>query len=120
MSSTDEELLVPLSEVRKLKRNNSRGPGSELELSHHGEADTLDYRLQAVCPEKKKKISLWHDISLYHMDPVTKAETPYLNFVCEIPKFTRYVNAPSTPSFARESRSHGLESSLQKKVRDCY
>lgn len=89
MTST-EEFLVPLSDVRKLKRSNSRG-GSDIDLSHHGEVDTVDYRLQAVCPDRKKKISLWHDISLFHMDPETKAETPYLNFVCEIPKFTRYV-----------------------------
>ena len=99
MSSSDE-MDVPLNDVRKLKRHNSRGPGSELELSHHGEANTLEYRLQAVCPEKKKKSSLWHDISLFHMDPVSKAETPYLNFVCEIPKFTRYVLLPSSPSYA--------------------
>jgi hypothetical protein len=45
-----------------------------------------------VCPTEKKKISLWHDVSLVHIDPEKKEETPYLNFVCEIPKFTRYVS----------------------------
>ena len=37
----------------------------------------------------KKHISLWHDITLVHVDPVTNKPTPYLNFVNEIPKFSR-------------------------------
>ena len=83
-----QEAVIPLNDVRKLKRTNSRGSG-DFDLSHQGMQDTLDYRLQAVCPNEKKKISLRHDISLVHIDPEKKDETEYLNFVCEIPKFTR-------------------------------
>lgn len=85
------EQVVPLNDVREMKRSNSRGSNHDVDLAHEGMEDTLDYRLQAVCPTEKKKISLWHDVSLVHMDPEKKEETPYLNFVCEIPKFTRYV-----------------------------
>jgi len=80
---------VPLNDVRKMKRSNSRGSEHEIEIESDGEG--VDFRLQAICPvDESKKISLWHDISLVHLDPETKAETPYLNFVCEIPKFSRY------------------------------
>jgi len=85
-----EEQFIPLndSESRKMIRKNSHGSDSDLDLSAKGEG--LEYRVQAV-ESTGKKVSLWHDISLVHMDPATHTETPYLNFVCEIPKFTRYV-----------------------------
>ena len=38
---------------------------------------------------KKKEISLWHDVTLVHVDDTTGKPTPYLNFVNEIPKFSR-------------------------------
>jgi inorganic pyrophosphatase len=80
-----EETFIPLNDVRKLKRSNSKG--SDVDIASLGEEDTTEFRLQAKA--EGKKISLWHDISLVHIDPQTKQETPYLNFVCEIPKFTR-------------------------------
>lgn len=87
-----EEIHVPLNDIKKLKRSNSRGSNSDIEIANAGEMDTLDFRMQAVDAEDgTKKISLWHDISLVHIDPSTKEDTPFMNFVCEIPKFTRYV-----------------------------
>lgn len=83
----EQPASVPLSDVRKMKRSSSLGSNNDIEIESDGEG--VDFRLQAVCPDESKKISLWHDISLVHLDPESKAETPYLNFVCEIPKFTR-------------------------------
>lgn len=58
-----------------------------------GEENTLSYRIQAVEKEGiasgKKAVSLWHDVTLVHVDPATDRPTPYLNFVNEIPKFSR-------------------------------
>lgn len=81
---------VPLSDVRKIKKQSSFGSNSDVDIASRGEEDTLEFRMQAetACG---KKISLWHDVSLVHIDPQSKQETPYLNFVCEIPKFTRCV-----------------------------
>ena len=74
-----------------MKRSGSVGNTSDLDLKEKGEQDTLDYRIHGSHSTEGKKISLWHDISLIHIDPVTRRETPYYNFVCEIPKFTRLV-----------------------------
>jgi len=82
-----EESFVPLNDVRKIKKSHSKG--SDIELEAGGIEDSLSFRLQAVDPAEGKKISLWHDVSLVHLDPKTQKETSYLNFVCEIPKFTR-------------------------------
>lgn len=50
----------------------------------------MNYRMKTVDKVGgKKNISLWHDITLVHVDPVTNKPTPYLNFVNEIPKFSR-------------------------------
>ena len=81
------ETMVPLRDIRSMNRTNSRG--SEISLEDKGEKDTLEYRVQAIDPEQKQTISLWHDINLFHINPETKENTPYMNFVCEIPKFTR-------------------------------
>ena len=83
------ETFVPLNDVRQLKKKSSFGSASDVDIAAKGEEDTLEYRMQAQAGGKK--ISLWHDVSLVHIDPQTKQETPYLNFVCEIPKFTRCV-----------------------------
>jgi inorganic pyrophosphatase len=83
------ESMIPLNDVRSMKRVNSIGTNSDIDFQSDGEEDTLEYRLQAMDPSGKKKVSLWHDISLVHIDVETKHETSYLNFVCEIPKFTR-------------------------------
>ena len=81
------QTLIPLNDIRSMKHSNSRG--SDINLEDKGEKDTIEYRMQAVDLEEKKTVSLWHDINLIHMDPETNESTPYMNFVCEIPKFTR-------------------------------
>ena len=82
------EVLVPLNDSKKLDRSKSFGSDKDLSVEHAGEEDTLDYRINKTCPQGKK-ISLWHDINLKHLDTKTGEETEYFNFVCEIPKFTR-------------------------------
>jgi inorganic pyrophosphatase len=83
-----EETLIPLNDSPvKIKKTPSFG--SSCDLSASGESDTLEYRVQGVDSSGSKKVSLWHDISLTHISEETKEETPYYNFVCEIPKFTR-------------------------------
>jgi inorganic pyrophosphatase len=69
-------------------KSSSHGSNSNLQLLHEGEG--LNYRLKTVDKEGgKKAVSLWHDVTLVHVDPATNKPTPYLNFVCEIPKFSR-------------------------------
>jgi inorganic pyrophosphatase len=77
------ETLVPLDDVRKMKRS-----ASNHSIESKGESGTEGYQIRAV-NEAGRTISLWHDVSLVHIDPETQQPTPYLNFVCEIPKFTR-------------------------------
>ena len=91
-----EETLIPLNDTNGApaltdsKRQNSFGSDKGIELCHEGDEGTLDYRINATDQnDKEKKISLWHDISLNYIDPKTEEKTEYLNFVCEIPKFTR-------------------------------
>jgi inorganic pyrophosphatase len=85
-----EAVMVPLKDARRLSRAGSCGSGSDYELETDGELDTLDYRIQAVDPvDGSRKISLWHDVSLVHLDPESGKETDFHNFVCEIPKFSR-------------------------------
>ena len=90
-----EETLIPLNDTEQnpsLKRTNSFGSDKEINLHEEGREDTLDYRIHAKHGENEKTISLWHDISLNHIDANTGNKTEYFNFVCEIPKFTRYGN----------------------------
>lgn len=71
----------------------SHGSNSNLLNLAEGEENTTSFRIQTV--EKtgigsgKKPVSLWHDVTLVHIDPATNRPTPYLNFICEIPKFSR-------------------------------
>ena len=91
------ESLVPIKDdpapARPLKRGSSHGSSANLGIESVGEEGTLDYRIKAHEKEGvakgKKEISLWHDVTLVHIDPATDRPTPYLNFVCEIPKFSR-------------------------------
>eukprot|EP00978_Attheya_sp_CCMP212_P035145 scaffold151220_cov56-Attheya_sp.AAC.5 len=84
------EDMVPIGTSQKpLTRSNSHGSNSNLEIHDHGVKDTLNYRIRTVDKDGKGPVSLWHDISLVHIDPDTDQETPYLNFVNEIPKFSR-------------------------------
>jgi inorganic pyrophosphatase len=82
--------FVPLNDIRSMKRSNSHGSNKDLQLSTEGAEDSHEFRLHTT-DVSGQKISLWHDVNLVHIDPETKTETPYLNFVCEIPKFTRYI-----------------------------
>jgi hypothetical protein len=84
-------LEVSIEKQATMMSSNQRthGSASNLEMLNSGADDTLEYRIQAVDKDGAKPISLWHDVSLVHIDPVTNKPTPYLNFVCEIPKFSR-------------------------------
>jgi hypothetical protein len=91
-----DEQLVPLNDdfppqpkgnLRREGSQSSFGSEKNILLHHEGEEDTLDYRIHAKHNTQGKTISLWHDISLVHIDE--GHETEYMNFVCEIPKFTR-------------------------------
>lgn len=89
-----EEVLVPLKgmdepAVKDLKRSTSKGSDLDLKVSEAGDENTLEYRIKVMDEGAGKVVSLWHDINLVHLDPGTKEPTPYLNFVCEIPKFSR-------------------------------
>jgi hypothetical protein len=91
---TMAETLVPIKDAptsKTVQRTNSFGSDKDIDLHHQGEQDTLEYRVHAKDAQEGKTISLWHDISLVHIDHDTGKETEYYNFVCEIPKFTRWV-----------------------------
>ena len=90
------ETLIPIKDgsskaPKPFHRINSFGSDKDIDLHHEGEQDTFEYRVHARDSLAGKTISLWHDVSLVHLDPETRKETEYYNFVCEIPKFTRYV-----------------------------
>ena len=56
------------------KESNSHGSNSNLQLLHDGEG--LDYRMKTVNKNGgKKEISLWHDVTLVHIDPATNKPT---------------------------------------------
>jgi inorganic pyrophosphatase len=93
-----EEELVPIKDdsgppkakaFANEQRQNSFGSDKDIGLHHEGEQNTLDYRIHAKHSTEGRTISLWHDISLVHFDADTGKKTDYMNFVCEIPKFTR-------------------------------
>lgn len=73
------------------QRSTSFGSNSNLACMTEGDENTLEYRIKVVSDDAPADtpISLWHDVTLVHIDPTTNNPTPYLNFVCEIPKFTR-------------------------------
>ena len=93
-----DEAFVPISggteneKAKPLSRTSSRGSfGSDSDLKIHsaGPEDTLEYRI-SIKSDCGQVVSLWHDISLTYIDPSNPSHhTDYLNFVCEIPKFTR-------------------------------
>jgi hypothetical protein len=87
----DDDVGVGFNNNTSLKRSNSHGSNKDLQAIGDGMENSLEYRIHTTDATTGKKISLWHDVSLIHIDPETKQETPYMNFVCEIPKFSRYV-----------------------------
>ena len=86
------ETQVPIGEPLRSSTGLSHGSSSNLELHSHGDENTTEYCVKATDKSGAKTISLWHDVTLVHVDPATDRPTPYLNFVCEIPKFSRYVS----------------------------
>ncbi len=93
------EMLVPIkddSSKRSIKRGNSFGSDNGIDIHTAGQENTLEYRVHAKDSQEGRTISLWHDISLVHIDPKSGKETENYNFVCEIPKFSRY----AMPRFA--------------------
>lgn len=89
----EEVQLNDSANHKTIKRSGSgnHGSSSNLRLLDHGEIDTLEYRIRAVekATKHQQEISLWHDVTLVHIDPASERPTPYLNFVCEIPKYSR-------------------------------
>ena len=75
------ESEVPLGQPLRSSSGVSHGSASNLSLHSHGEANTLEFRIKAADKSGKKTISLWHDVTLVHVDPATDRPTPYLNFV---------------------------------------
>jgi len=61
----------------------------DLDTEVHGPEDTADTRYYAKDVVESEHRSLWHDLPLFEADPVTAKPTGALNFVCEIPKWTR-------------------------------
>jgi len=53
-----------------------------------GPEDTLETRIYAKDDTNEHR-SLWHDLPLFDTDINTGKPTGYVNFVCEIPKYTR-------------------------------
>jgi inorganic pyrophosphatase len=58
-----------------------------IETDTHGTEDTLEARYFAKAEGEHR--SLWHDLPLFESDLETGKPTGSLNFVCEIPKWTR-------------------------------
>lgn len=85
------ETQVPIGQPLRTSSSTglSHGSSSNLEILAHGDENTTEYRIKAADKTGSKPISLWHDVTLVHVDPATDRPTPYLNFVCEIPKFSR-------------------------------
>merc|ERR1712216_280588 len=71
---------------KKMKRVMSH---EDINTEVFGEADTADTRFYAKDAVENEHRSLWHDLPLFEADPNTGKPTGSLNFVCEIPKWTR-------------------------------
>lgn len=87
VSSPEEAHVVAASAVNAAMAAGTlamaKAPVENVITKSNGEVGTLEYRLE-VSKEKdgaKVPLSLWHDIALYSKTG--------LNFVCEIPKYTR-------------------------------
>jgi hypothetical protein len=62
----------------------------DLKAEYHGTPDTADARVFAKDVTGGEHRSLWHDLPLFEVNPDNAKPTGALNFVCEIPKWTRY------------------------------
>jgi len=77
--------LAPLRGGASMKRALSH---ENLSNEVQGDNDTLEQRIYAKDEENEHR-SLWHDLPLFEVDIKTDKPTGFVNFVCEIPKFTR-------------------------------
>jgi len=77
-------LAVPVDAASSMRKSIS---GDNLLTEVHGEVDTADTRFFSKDVEGEHR-SLWHDLPLFELDHAGKP-TGALNFVCEIPKWTR-------------------------------
>lgn len=99
---------------------NSFGSANDLTLLGEGQEDTLEYRIKAVSEKDgSKPISLWHDVTLVHIDPATNSPTPYLNFVCEIPKFSRKKYEIATDEVGNPIKQDTKKGELREVHIDC-
>ncbi|GAB5035519.1 inorganic pyrophosphatase [Nannochloropsis oceanica] len=70
-----------------MKRVASINTINRLTKVQEGEHDTVDYRVHSL-DHNEERISLWHELPLFAVDDDARP-TGALNFICEIPKFTR-------------------------------
>lgn len=77
--------LIPLRGGSSMKRALSHeNLGAEVQ----GHDDTLEQRIYAKDDTDEHR-SLWHDLPLFEVDIGSGKPTGFVNFVCEIPKYTR-------------------------------
>jgi hypothetical protein len=87
-------LAVPVDGASTLRKSIS---GDNLLTEVRGEIDTADTRFFSKDVQGEHR-SLWHDLPLFELDHAGKP-TGALNFVCEIPKWTRKkVILPAPPN----------------------
>lgn len=84
VSDSVRDLSLPEAKAPTLRKSISH---EDLETEVRGEIDTHDTRFFSKDAEGEHR-SLWHDLPLFEMDATGKP-TGALNFVCEIPKWTR-------------------------------
>ena len=84
MDSGSVGLAVPVDAASSMRKSIS---GDNLLTEVHGEVDTADTRFFSKDVQGEHR-SLWHDLPLFELDHAGKP-TGALNFVCEIPKWTR-------------------------------
>jgi len=93
------ELAVPV-DGKTLPKSISH---EDLQTEIRGQLDTHDTRFFAKDHEGEHR-SLWHDLPLFECDAANQP-TGALNFVCEIPKWTRKkVCCPRSPAPATPAR----------------
>ena len=94
MDSGSVGLAVPVVGASTLRKSIS---GDNLLTEVRGEIDTADTRFFSKDVQGEHR-SLWHDLPLFELDHAGKP-TGALNFVCEIPKWTRKkVFLPAPPN----------------------
>lgn len=98
----------------------THGSASNLQVLDSGANNTSEFRIHAVEKDGAKPISLWHDVSLVHIDPLTNKPTPYLNFVCEIPKFSRKKFEIATDEVGNPIKQDEKKGQLREVCSSCF